>query len=301
MTTFASADRWSSGDDYERYVGRWSRDVAPRFLAWLGAPSNGRWLDVGCGTGALIGAILAGADPVEVEGIDTSAAHVSYAMNALHDDRVVAKVADARQIPYDDHRFDVAVSGLALNFVPNPADAVAEMVRVTRTAGLVAAYVWDYRGRMEMMRHFWDAAKAADPEASAFDEAARFAAICHPETLARLFTDAGLGEVDTTAIDIATVFRDFDDFWSPFTGGQGTAPGYLVSRPEAVQSAIREQLRTTLPTAADGSIALTARALAVRGTVGAAGDSAHAASETMIDQKLDDLADAIDDLKQFED
>lgn len=301
MTTSSSADTWSRGEDYERYIGRWSRLVAPRFLEWLDAPGNGRWLDVGCGTGALIDTILTVADPAEVEGIDTSAAHVSYAMNALHNARAIAKVADAREIPYDDRQFDVAVSGLALNFVPEPSEAVAEMVRVTRTDGLVAAYVWDYQGGMEMMRHFWEAANAADPDAAAFDEAARFAAICHPETLSRLFTDAGLQAVETTAFDISTGFRDFDDVWQPFLGGQGTAPGYLVSRPADVQEAIREHLRAALPAAADGSITLTARALAVRGTVPAASDGALPASEKMIDEKLDDLTDAIDDLKQFED
>lgn len=267
MTTSPIADIWASGDDYERYVGRWSRQVAPRFLAWIDVPGNSRWLDVGSGTGALATTILRTADPLSVEGIDASVDYVAHATAHVPDDRVRFQVGDARTLPFADGAFDAAVSGLALNFVPEPALAVADMVRVTRPNGVVAAYVWDYLGRMEMMRYFWDAAKSVDAEAQSLDERTRFAAICQPDILSRIFAEAGLQEVETHELDIPTVFTNFDDYWNPFLGGQGSAPSYLASRPTEIRDAIREQLRARLPTAADGSISLIARALAVRGHV----------------------------------
>jgi hypothetical protein len=140
------------------------------------------------------------------------------------------------------------------------------MKRTTRAGGTVAAYVWDYAGEMQMMRHFWNAAVALDPAAVELDEGRRFP-ICHPEPLGDLFRGAGLREVEARAIDVPTVFRDFEDYWSPFLGGQAPAPGYCMSLPEERRSALREFIRTSLPTLADGSIHLIARAWAVRGIV----------------------------------
>ena len=151
-----------------------------------------------------------------------------------------------------------------LNFVPQPSRAVAEMQRLARVGGTVAAYVWDYAHQMQLMRSFWDAAVALDPAASMLDEGQRFP-ICQPEPLMQLFRTEGLREVEVRLIDIPTVFRDFDDYWSPFLGGQGPAPGYTMSLSEEQRRALRERLRATLPMAADGSIHLIARAWAVRG------------------------------------
>jgi len=160
---------------------------------------------------------------------------------------------------------DAAVSGLVLSFVPDPAGAVAEMTRVTRAGGRVAAYVWDYGGRMELIRRFWDAAAALDPAAATLDEGRRFG-LCRPEPLAGLFRDAGLVEVAGRPIEVPTRFRDFDDYWTPFLGGQGPAPGYAMALDEGRRAALREALRARLPVAADGSIPLVARAWAVAGT-----------------------------------
>ncbi len=130
--------------------------------------------------------------------------------------------------------------------------------------GTVAAYVWDYAGQMQLMRYFWDAAVALDPAASHLDEGQRFP-LCQPEPLMQLFRAAGLREVEVRLIDIPTAFRDFEDYWSPFLGGQGPAPSYTMSLSEERRSALRERLRATLPMAADGSIHLIAGAWAVRG------------------------------------
>ena len=134
------ADRWDEGDHYERHVGRWSRLTAREFLSWLAVPASARWLDVGCGTGALSQAILAQAAPVSVIGLDPSEGYITHARKRTEDEQVTFVVGDARALPFDGGAFDAVVSGLALNFVPEPALAVEEMGRVTRPGAVVAAY-----------------------------------------------------------------------------------------------------------------------------------------------------------------
>jgi SAM-dependent methyltransferase len=258
------ADIWGVGGAYEAYVGRWSRQVAPLFLRWLDVPAGRRWLDVGCGTGVLTQAILAGADPTEVVGVDPAEGFLDDARAGVDDPRASFQVGDARSLPAPDARFDAVVSGLALNFVPDAPRAVAEFVRVAAAGGTIAAYVWDYADGMAMMRYFWDAASALDTAATALAEGLRFP-LCRPEPLGELWTAAGLSEVAVRAIEIDTVFADFDDYWTPFLGGQGPAPAYAMSLAEADRAKLRELLRSRLPTGPDGTVALTARAWAVRG------------------------------------
>jgi SAM-dependent methyltransferase len=257
-------DIWASGAAYEPYVGRWSRRVARDFIPWLSAPPGSHWLDVGCGTGALAQTILDVASPGEVTGIDASPGYAAYAREQVRDPRAAFPVGDAQALPFEPAAFDVVVSGLMLNFVPEKERAVVEMARVARPGSAVAAYVWDYTGEMQMMRHFWDAAAALDAAADDLDEGRRFP-VCQPEPLAELFRSAGLQDVVVRAIDVPTVFRNFDDYWSPFLGGQGPAPGYAMSLGEDRRAALRERIRAGLPFAGDGSIHLIARAWAVRG------------------------------------
>jgi SAM-dependent methyltransferase len=259
------AELWVSGGAYESFIGRWSQLVARAFLAWLNVPSGSRWLDVGCGTGALSQMIVNGESPAEVKGIDSSASFVASATEYRRDPKLALAVGDAQSLPFSDESFDVAVSGLMLNFVPDPERAVREMRRVVRSGGTVGAYVWDYAQGMEMLRYFWDAAVSVDPVAKELDEARRFP-LCQPEALGNLFRAAGLEEVETRSIDVPTIFRDFDDYWSPFLGGQGPAPGYAMSLSVERRSALRERLRRSLSIEPDGSIRLNARAWAVRGT-----------------------------------
>jgi SAM-dependent methyltransferase len=259
-----SKEVWASGDSYEPYVGRWSRLVAREFIRWLALPENSQWLDVGCGTGALSQTILEMANPKTVNGIDRSEGYVESARSRVNDPRAGFEVGNAQMLSFESETFDTTVSGLVLNFVPQPDQMIAEMARVVRSGGMVALYVWDYAGKMHMMRHFWNAVAALDPAARDLDEGRRFP-ICNPDPLKKLFQNAGLDQVEVLPIDISTDFNDFNDYWSPFLGGQGPAPGYAMSLSEEQRARLRQRIYNSLPFALDGSIPLTARAWAVRG------------------------------------
>ena len=257
-------ERWERGEAYEPYVGRWSRPVAERFVGWLRPEAGERWLDVGCGTGALTGAVLADAEPAAVLAVDRSRGYAGHARGLLGEVAGFA-VADAEWLPVADGSVDLVVSGLLLNFLPDPAAAVAGMRRVCRAGGVVAAYVWDYAEGMQPIRLFWAAAAGLDPAAAELDEGRRFP-LCRPDRLAQLFGAAGLTGIETEGISVPTRFRNFDDYWTPFLGGQGPAPAYCVGLAEDDRRRLRDRLRSTLPVAADGSNPLSARAWAVRGT-----------------------------------
>ena len=258
-------DVWAAGDLYEPYIGRWSRRVAREFLEWLAVPAGMDWLDVGCGTGALTQTLLDHASPRSVKGVDPSPGFIEYAKSRIAGGPASFEVGDAQSMPIDTASVDAAVSGLVLNFVPQPPRAVAEMARVVRPGGVVAAYVWDYAGGMQLMRCFWDAATALDPDAYELDEGHRFP-ICQPKPLTHLFIQAGLRNVEVRPVDVPTVFHDFDDYWSPFLSGQAPAPGYAMSLDERRRGALRERIRSRMPIGEDGAIHLMARAWAVRGS-----------------------------------
>jgi len=255
-------DTWEAGDPYERYIGRWSRRIAPPFLLWLNVPAGRRWLDVGCGTGALSAAILDHCAPAEVTGIEPSPGFLRAATRTLAGRATIAE-GNAMAIPLADRSVEVVVSGLVLNFVPDQPAALAEMVRAVAPGGTVASYVWDYAGRMDMLRLFWGAAADLDPAAADLDEGARFP-LCRPEALTDLFAGAGLAAIETTAIDIETPFVSFDDLWDPFTAGQGPAPTYVASITEGERQRLRELMLERVTARTDGSIVLGARAWAVR-------------------------------------
>jgi SAM-dependent methyltransferase len=257
-------DVWTGASAYEGFVGRWGRLVARTFVPWMGIAPGARWLDVGCGTGALSATIVALAEPAAVLGVDPSEPFLAHARDTLAGPRVSFTVGDAETLPAADGSYDVVVAGLVLNFVPDTSAALAEWRRVTRAGGALGGYVWDYAGQMQLIRHFWDAAIALDGDARVLDEGSRFP-IAEPGALTGAFESAGLTQVTTHAIDVPTHFADFDDLWQPFLGGQGPAAAYAMSLPTARREALRERLRAGLPMGQDGSIELTARAWAVRG------------------------------------
>jgi SAM-dependent methyltransferase len=256
-------DVWADGSAYETYMGRWSRRVAERFLDWLGEPPGLRWLDVGCGTGALTGAVLDRAEPTQVFGVDPSDRFVAWSAANIGDDRARFAVADAAHLP--DVEVDVVVSGLVLNFIPDPLGALGTMMAAS-PGGTVAAYVWDYADGMDLLRQFWDAAVGLDPSSASLHESERFG-WCRPERLAALWMRAGLLDVSTHQIDVLTDFTDFEDYWTPFLSGQGPAPGYVRSLDDRSRESLRETLRRRLPLGPDGTLSLQARAWAVRGRV----------------------------------
>jgi SAM-dependent methyltransferase len=256
------SDTWERGSPYEQYVGRWSRRVAPPFLSWLDIPSGRRWLDLGCGTGALCAAILDGCSPSSVIGVEPSEGFLKTAMENLAG-RATLHQGSATAIPLDEASVDVVVSGLVLNFVPEPRAALLEMARVTGKEGTIAAYVWDYAGKMELMRFFWDAAVELDPAAAKLDEGVRFP-LCRPEALEKLFGSAGLQGVEVRAIDVPTPFSNFDDYWQPFLGGQGPAPAYAMSLEESHRARLRDRIRSRIATGGNGPISMMARAWAIR-------------------------------------
>lgn len=257
---------WTSDQAYEPFIGRWSRRIAPEFLRWLQATPQSAWCDVGCGTGALSHAILATETPARLLGIDPSEAYLAAAARGAGSGPFESAVAGATAIPAGDDDFDHTVSGLVLNFVPRPGDALAEMMRVTKAGGAVSAYVWDYTHGMQLLRMFWDAAIALDPAAGELHEGRRFP-LCRPDPLRELFHTAGLTDLRVADIDVPTIFADLDDLWRPFLGGQGPAPGYVASLPDGQRDALRERLSSMLPHEPDGTIPLHARAWAVSGRV----------------------------------
>jgi SAM-dependent methyltransferase len=258
------SDSWTSGDAYQRFMGRWSPYLAELFVPWMAVPAGRNWLDVGCGTGALTRTILSLASPGRIVGVDPSEAFVGFARQNISDPRARFEVGGAQALPVGDAAFDVAAAGLVLNFVPDPTAALKEFKRALRPGGTIGAYVWDYAEGMRMIRVFFDAAIALDPSAAEADEGPRFP-LAHPDKLAELFNSAGLLDVQTTALEFTMQFRNFDDYWQPFKGAVGPAPAYLASLPAQKQIELEKAVQRLLPINSDGSIQLAARAWAVKG------------------------------------
>jgi SAM-dependent methyltransferase len=259
-----SSDNWVAGGAYEFFMGRWSRQVAHLFLDWLALGPGLNWLDVGCGPGALSQTICKTRRPQSLLGCDPSSEFVTFARDSLAGYPATFVVANSDNLPARDGGFDVVVSGLVLNFLPRPQDAVASMSHRLKPGGTLAAYVWDYAAGMEFLRIFWEEAAALDPRAADQDEGRRFP-LCHPERLANLLQQVGIAAVSTTSLEIETVFANFDDFWSPFLAGTGPAPSYVAALDADARSQLALRLKRRLHVSADGSIRLAARAFGVRG------------------------------------
>jgi SAM-dependent methyltransferase len=254
----------SGADAYERFMGRWSRDLAPALVRFAAARDGESLLDVGSGTGALAEAMAAAAPSSPIVGIDPSAPYVAFARARQPGAHVRFEVGDAQQLRFTDASFDRTLSLLVLNFIPDRGKALTEMVRVTRPGGTVAAAVWDYGEGMEMLRVFWDEAVALHPDAEPGDE--RHMPLCRRGELGALWRAQGLQDVVEEPIAIQTRFESFDDFWSPFLLQQGPAGAYVAglsaSAREQLQSRLRRRLFGDAP---DRPIVLSARAWAVRG------------------------------------
>jgi len=262
---FKMQDSWQSGDPYEHYMGRWSKLVADQFVDWLSPNPGLHWLDVGCGTGALSASVINRHHPATVIAIDQSEGFVLSAQQRLGS-KASCKVGDAMSIPLEDASVNIAVSGLVLNFIQEPEKALAEMKRVTSKSGTVAVYIWDYAGKMEFLKHFWDTVVELNPGASNFHEGYRFAN-SNAEQLIDMFNRVGFSEVEAAPLEIVMHFTDFNDYWKPFLGSQGPAPTYVSKLKDLEKNKLREALAQRLPVKEDGSILLSARAWATKGIV----------------------------------
>lgn len=269
----ASRSPWNAGspasdhDAYELRVGRWSRRIAERFVAWLDPPSGARWLDVGAGTGALAAAIAARTRSRSIVALDPAFGDLAFgrSRDAIGGAGLVA--ADARALPLRLASFDVVVSGAALNFLTEPVLALRDLARLVAPGGVVAAFVWDFGGEMQPHRRFWDAAIALDPGAARFDQATKFP-LCRPGALEAALVAAGLRDVVAAPIDAEAVYEGFDDLWLPFVSGTGSVVDYARSLAPQRLAALRERVRGAVAAGADGRIRLGVRAFAARGVAG---------------------------------
>ena len=249
---------------YERFMGRWSRQVAPLLVRFAGIRDGQAVLDVGSGTGALALAVAQAAPSSRITGVDPSASYVSYAQGRAPTERVRFVVGDAQALQMPDASFDRVLSLFVMNFIPDRAKALREMIRVTRPDGVIAAAVWDYGDGMQMLRVFWDEAVALDPAVAPRDE--RNMPLCKPGELAALWREHGLAQVEEQPITIRMSFSSFEDYWEPFLGGQGPAGAYVANLSATRRDALRSRIRQRLVgTGSDRPIALDARAWAVKG------------------------------------
>jgi trans-aconitate methyltransferase len=259
-------DSWQSGNAYEKFMGRWSHLVARQFLAWLNVPPHRRWLDVGCGPGTLTKLVVAGYQPEKVVAFDSSPEFIAYARQSLPHPAVQFEVGNAKALQLSANTVDAVVSGLVLNFVPQPDAALKEMVKVTKPGGKIGVFVWDYAAGMQMLRYFWDAAAALDPRAKALDEGIRFP-LCKEGQLESLFYKAGLNQVEAAPIEVTAEFESFADYWQPFLGHVGPAGDYTMSLNRHDRKRLEVRLRQSLPIDETGALSLSARAWAVKAIV----------------------------------
>jgi SAM-dependent methyltransferase len=251
---------FDAADDYERFMGRWSRAIGEKFLAWLAPPADRGWLDVGCGTGAFSELILRRCAPRSVAGIDPSPAQVDYARKLLP--AATFQVGDSMALPFGENEFDVVASALVIHFIPDRAMAFSEMRRVLRPGGLVAGYTWkrtaaaDHAPYVPMLRGVESVGgeplrSPLVPEGS-------------PEGMRGTLAAAGYDDIAVTEIEVSQSFKDFDEYWEVQTLSF-SPPGKSVAKlDDAQRIRLRDVLRDILPIAPDGSITYSATAMACK-------------------------------------
>jgi SAM-dependent methyltransferase len=255
-------------DSYEQLMGRWSRRLAPLFIEHAGAYAGERLLEVGCGTGSLTFTLARTIAFAELTAIDYADVYVASARARNSDPRIRIEQGDAAALPFPDAHFDRALSLLVLHFVAEPAGAVAEMRRVTRPGGVVAAAVWDSAGGMTAMRMFWDTAAVLDPTAGELRGRSLSKAVVAPGGLAHLFKGAGLTDVGERSLLVRMDHVDFADYWEPLLTGEGPIGSYVAGLGEAERTRLERHLRAAyLAGSPDGPRSFTAVAWSCRGVV----------------------------------
>jgi SAM-dependent methyltransferase len=264
--TEAEVKMFTTSEGYERFMGRWSRLLAPAYISFAGIRDGERILDVGTGTGSVASTLAAAVPSSEIVGIDPSEAFIAYARTRSESDRVRFEVGDAQALQHKGASFDQTMSLLVMNFVPDHQKAIGEMRRVTRPGGVVSACVWDYNAGMEMLRFFWDEVVALDPAMEPKDE--RHMKLSREGQLGALWRKAGLTEVQERGLTIEQTYASFADYWTPFLKGAGPGGAYVASitdeRRRQLEARLQKRLLGDRP---DRAFTLKARAWCVRGKV----------------------------------
>ena len=264
--TDAEAKMFSMSAEYERFMGRWSRLLAPQYVAFAGVKNGDRVLDVGTGTGSLASALETTMSSGEIVGIDPSEAFISYARKNAKSGRARFEVGDAQALRFQDASFDQTMALLVMNFIPDHNKAIGEMRRVTRSQGVVSACVWDYNAGMQMLRFFWDEAVALDPAIEPKDE--RHMKLSREGQLGELWKRAGLVSVQEKPLTIDQAYASFDDYWGSFLRGAGPGGAYIVSLSEDRRRELEARMRKRLLGNREaGPFVLKAQAWCVRGEV----------------------------------
>ena len=260
------AKMFSKSVEYERFMGRWSRLLAPAHIAFAGVKDGDRVLDIGTGTGALAATLEATMTSSEIVGIDPSNGFLAYAKKNAKSERLRFEVGDAQALQYKDASFDKTMAQLVMNFIPDHDKAIREMRRVTRPHSVVSACVWDYNAGMEMLRFFWDEAVALDPAIAPKDE--RNMKLSRKGQLGDLWKKTGLVNVQEKPLVIEQAFASFDDYWGSFLKGAGPGGAYVVSLSDDRRTKLEARMRKRLLGGRkDGAFTLKARAWCVRGEV----------------------------------
>lgn len=246
--------------DYEHFMGRWSRAAGAAFLDWLAPPANARWLDVGCGTGIFTGLVLDLCGPAAVFGIDPSESQVAHARRQPLAQRANFRVADAQALPFSDSAFDVVASALVMNFIPDPAQALSEMRRVTRPGGGVAAYVWDFETERSPS---WPI-RAGMRQLGMTVPAIPGVDISGLSSMRELFAGAGLEDVVSLSIDVTVRFRDFDQFWRSQTTRYSPTTTAIEAMPSTERDTLKRVVQGLLAGKPARSVEYSARANATK-------------------------------------